>query len=243
MQDILAPMVLENLECSGMEARLVDCPRISAEAAAGNDYASFTLRTRCDPLRANYALVACGTTSGPRAPSMHGCVYILVLLRRSCLGRVHGRCESGLPAQAAGACRSSSGLLFASQGNHVNIECYTEKATEARHGLERQYNACANRKKQCRPNETKPYSNATHPRKRQNDPTNVHTPSRIMNTECDRMVSHHMHAMETGVSGTENGPLYMWPPYCSFTVCQGPKSRKYNLSAEPSLRVTAVHLV
>ena len=41
--------------------------------------------------------------------------------------------------------------------------CYTEKATEARHRLERQYNACANRKKQCRPNETKPYSNATHP--------------------------------------------------------------------------------
>ena len=40
-------------------------------------------------------------------------------------------------------------------------------------------NACANRKKQCRPNETKPYSNATHPRKRQNDPTNGHTPSRI----------------------------------------------------------------
>ena len=57
--------------------------------------------------------------------------------------------------------------------------CYTEKATEARHRLERQYNACANRKKQCRPNETTPYSNATHPRKRQNNPTNGHTPSRI----------------------------------------------------------------
>ena len=28
---------------------------------------------------------------------------------------------------------------------------YAEKATEARHRLERQYNACANRKKQCRP--------------------------------------------------------------------------------------------
>ena len=35
-------------------------------------------------------------------------------------------------------------------------QCYTEKATEARHRLERQYNACANRKKQCRPNEPKP---------------------------------------------------------------------------------------
>ena len=34
-------------------------------------------------------------------------------------------------------------------------QCYTEKATQARHRLERQYNACENRKKQCRPNETK----------------------------------------------------------------------------------------
>ena len=42
------------------------------------------------------------------------------------------------------------------------LQCYTEKAREARHRLERQYNARANRKKQCRPNETKPYSNATH---------------------------------------------------------------------------------
>ena len=32
--------------------------------------------------------------------------------------------------------------------------CYMEKAAEARHRLERQYNACANLKKQCRPNET-----------------------------------------------------------------------------------------
>ena len=60
---------------------------------------------------------------------------------------------------------------------HDLTVCYTEKATEARHRLERQYNAGANRKKQCRPNETKPYSNATHPRKRQNDPTNGHNPS------------------------------------------------------------------
>ena len=56
------------------------------------------------------------------------------------------------------------------------------QATEARHRFERQYNACANRKKQCRPNETKPYSNATHPRIRPNDPTNGHTPSRIKST-------------------------------------------------------------
>ena len=45
--------------------------------------------------------------------------------------------------------------------------CYTEKATEARHLPRRQYNACNNREKQCacRPNETKPNSNATRPRR------------------------------------------------------------------------------
>ena len=55
--------------------------------------------------------------------------------------------------------------------------CYTEKATETRHRLELQYNACANCKKHCRPYETKLYANATHPRKRQNKPTNDHTPN------------------------------------------------------------------
>ena len=57
------------------------------------------------------------------------------------------------------------------------IVCYTDKAKEARQRLERQYNARANRKKQCRPIETKQYSNATHPHKRQNDLTNGHTPN------------------------------------------------------------------
>ena len=41
--------------------------------------------------------------------------------------------------------------------------CYTENAREARQRPERQYSTHANRKKQCRPNETKPYSNAAHP--------------------------------------------------------------------------------
>ena len=35
------------------------------------------------------------------------------------------------------------------------IVCYTDKAREARQRLERQHNTRANRKKQCRPNETK----------------------------------------------------------------------------------------
>ena len=60
--------------------------------------------------------------------------------------------------------------------------CYTEKATEARHRPDRQYTACDKHKKQCRPNEPKPNSNATHPRKRRNNPTSSYTPSRIKST-------------------------------------------------------------
>ena len=40
--------------------------------------------------------------------------------------------------------------------------CYTEKASPTRHRPERQDNARANRRKQCSPNETKPYSKPTH---------------------------------------------------------------------------------
>ena len=49
----------------------------------------------------------------------------------------------------------------------------------ARHRPERQHNARSNRRKQCSPNETKPCSNPTPPRKRQNTPTNGHTPRRM----------------------------------------------------------------
>ena len=66
--------------------------------------------------------------------------------------------------------------------NRVGTAFIALMKREARHRLERHYNTCANRKKQCRPNETKPYLNATHPRKRQNIPTNGHTPSRIKST-------------------------------------------------------------
>ena len=37
-------------------------------------------------------------------------------------------------------------------------QCHTEKATPARHRPERQHNARSNRRKQCSPNKTKPYS-------------------------------------------------------------------------------------
>ena len=60
--------------------------------------------------------------------------------------------------------------------------CYSEKATPARYRPERQHNACANRRKQCSPEETKSYSNPTPQRKIQNNPTNSHTPRRMKPT-------------------------------------------------------------
>ena len=60
---------------------------------------------------------------------------------------------------------SSRAMLYTSR-------CYTEKASPTRHRPERQHNARANRSKQCSPNETKPYSKPTLPRKRQTTPTN-----------------------------------------------------------------------
>ena len=67
------------------------------------------------------------------------------------------------------ACRSCA---------HVVIMCYTKKASPTRHRPERQHNARSNRRKQCSPNETKPYFKPTLPRKRQTTPTNGHTPRR-----------------------------------------------------------------
>ena len=60
--------------------------------------------------------------------------------------------------------------------------CYTEKAEQAQQhpGSKTTINPAEdNRKKQCRPDETKPNSNATHhrDRKRHNNPTHSYTPS------------------------------------------------------------------
>ena len=57
-----------------------------------------------------------------------------------------------------------------------------KKASPTRHRPERQHNARSNRRKQCSPNETKPYSKPTPPRKRQTTPTNGHTPRRLKPT-------------------------------------------------------------
>ena len=60
--------------------------------------------------------------------------------------------------------------------------CYTEKASPTRHRPERQHNARSNRRKQCSPNETKPYPKPKPPRKRQTTPTNDQTPRRMKPT-------------------------------------------------------------
>ena len=83
----------------------------------------------------------------------------------------------------------------------LTLECYTEKATPARQRPERQYNACANRRKQCSPNETKSYSNPTTPRQRQNNPTNGHTPR---TQECALTPSHQAGDQPTVYLHTQN---------------------------------------
>ena len=59
-QDILAPIVLDNLNCTGTEERLVDC---SGATEPYTDYAyDFTnLKGGCSSVAAQFAFVACGT--------------------------------------------------------------------------------------------------------------------------------------------------------------------------------------
>lgn len=69
MQAAVAPFVLENLGCSGAEARLVDCPVEAGTLARDysfdyfGDYSNFDT---CDPFSAGggtFARIACGTSS------------------------------------------------------------------------------------------------------------------------------------------------------------------------------------
>ena len=70
MQGILAPMALENLNCTGTEERLVECP-VSQDDDYGSDpdyvYTYFAINSNdgCDPLLPTYAFVACGNETGP----------------------------------------------------------------------------------------------------------------------------------------------------------------------------------
>lgn len=77
MQDVVAPFVLENLNCSGTETTLLECPgaRPPADIISYSDYTSYPEYTynylslsnpaACDPLEGTYAFVACGMTDGP----------------------------------------------------------------------------------------------------------------------------------------------------------------------------------
>ena len=68
----------------------------------------------------------------------------------------HSFVTCSLTSESSQGCRRTAGIP-------VLLGCYTEKATPARHGPERQHNARSNRRKQRSPNETKPYSNPTPP--------------------------------------------------------------------------------
>ena len=65
-------------------------------------------------------------------------------------------CGAALAPRPARAGLSSSRRHLHIPGCTLPGVCYTEKATEARHRLERQCSACANRKKQCIPGSTLP---------------------------------------------------------------------------------------
>ena len=67
VQAIVAPFALENLGCTGLEERLLDCPvaersdyRSEFNIASDPDY--YTLDS-CDPFTGSYVQVACGNSS------------------------------------------------------------------------------------------------------------------------------------------------------------------------------------
>ena len=66
LQGTLAPLVLENLNCTGKEERLVDCPVLQDDGTEYNgDAYIYNGDDGCDPLQATYAFVACSNTTGP----------------------------------------------------------------------------------------------------------------------------------------------------------------------------------
>lgn len=83
MQDIIAPFVLENLNCTGTEARLVDCPGAGATEAEYTDYRYLYQFTGgslggCDPVADFPAAVSCGTLTGPGVISRRQCAVRLI---------------------------------------------------------------------------------------------------------------------------------------------------------------------
>ena len=86
LQDVLAPIVLENLDCAGTETRLLDCPgSMDVVETVFTDYFLDEIRfsfqyygefsTFCDPLRGTFAFVACGETVGPGVTTLVLCFH------------------------------------------------------------------------------------------------------------------------------------------------------------------------
>ena len=84
MQEVVAPFLLENLGCSGNEARLVDCPVVvnGLRSYFSNDYydvdSDYQNAGICDPFAADggtFARVACGTISSAGVLASFWCVH------------------------------------------------------------------------------------------------------------------------------------------------------------------------
>ena len=97
-------------------------------------------------LRTGYVVMVEGLTC------LHGCVQYgccVVVVNLSWPWMSVGRLRDTALVRC-GLCVNGGGVL-------ADV-CYTEKASPTRHRPEHQHNARSNRRKQCSPNETKPYS-------------------------------------------------------------------------------------
>ena len=65
LQELQAPVLLENPDCTGAEARLLDCP-FGDYFSPFSDYGFYSVAGTCTPSRGNFnAYIACGTVAGP----------------------------------------------------------------------------------------------------------------------------------------------------------------------------------
>lgn len=97
MQAVLAPFVLENVECTGAEQRLIDCPVDDDDSEYqivfdSRDYAysNSALSPTCEPFGLSYAFVACGGDSGsaPAGPGAPSSVRDTGVEQRPCAGTI-----------------------------------------------------------------------------------------------------------------------------------------------------------
>lgn len=99
VQEVRAPMVLQNLDCSGGEARLLDCPGVMGDYIDADEYAQVSTFV-CDPASATYAVVACGTIPDqgmpPRKPvHIHAYIRCKSSSEFKCARMRH--CQSAVP--------------------------------------------------------------------------------------------------------------------------------------------------